>query len=79
MAKSRHKSVRWLMMVGFILMIMGIIFQLQSISLLGPSSSFMYANQDWTFNGLIIIGLGASFLVIGLYLKTRKDKNPSNS
>ncbi len=76
MTKISHKSGRWSIMVGFILMIMGIIFQLQSISLLGPSSSFMYANQAWTFNGLIIIVVGATVLVIGLYLKTRKDKNP---
>jgi hypothetical protein len=76
MTKISHKSGRWSIMVGFILMIMGIIFQLQSISLLGPSSSFMYANQAWTFNGLIIIGVGATVLVIGLCLKTRKDKNP---
>ncbi len=79
MTKSGRKSGSWLIMVGFILLIFGIIFQLQSISLLGPSSSFMYANQDWTFNGLIIIGAGITFLVIGLYLKTRKHKNLSNS
>lgn len=79
MTELSHKSGRWLIMVGFILMIIGIIFQLQSISLLGPSSSFMYANQDWTFNGLIIIGVGVTVLVIGLYLKTRKDKDPSIS
>ncbi len=79
MTELSHKSGRLLIMVGFILMIMGIIFQLQSISLLGPSSSFMYANQDWTFNGLIVIGVGVTVLVIGLYLKTRKDKDPSIS
>ena len=75
MTKLSHKSGRWLIMFGFILIIMGIIFQLQSISLIGPSSSFMYANQDWTFNGLIIIGVGTTVLVIGLYVKTRNDKN----
>ena len=75
MTKLSNKSGRWLVMFGFLLIVMGIIFQLQSISLIGPSSSFMYANQDWTFNGLIVIGVGTSVLVIGLYVKTRKDKN----
>ena len=75
MTKLSNKSGRWLVMFGFLLIIMGIIFQLQSISLIGPSSSFMYANQDWTFNGLIVIGVGTTVLVIGLYVKTRKDKN----
>ena len=73
------KSGRWLIIVGILLIIMGIIFQLQSISLIGPSSSFMYSNQDWTFNGLIIIGVGIAVLVIGLYVKTKNDKNPSIS
>jgi len=58
---------------------MGIIFQLQSISMVGPSSSFMYANPDWTFNGLIVIGVGVSVLVIGLYVTTRKYNKSSIS
>jgi hypothetical protein len=77
MTKLSQKSGKSLIVFGLILIIMGIIFQLQSISLIGPSSSFMYANQDWTFNGLIIIGSGAAVLVIGLYVKTRSHKNPS--
>ena len=75
MTKLSNKSGRWLVMLGFLLIVMGIIFQLQSISLIGPSSSFMYANQEWTFNGLIVTGVGTTVLVIGLYVKTRKDKN----
>jgi hypothetical protein len=75
MTKLSNKSGRWLFMSGFLLIVMGIIFQLQSISFIGPSSSFMYANQEWTFNGLIVTGVGTTVLVIGLYVKTRKDKN----
>ncbi|TVP41112.1 hypothetical protein [Candidatus Nitrosocosmicus arcticus] len=74
-----HKSGRWLITAGFILIIMGIIFQLQSISMIGPSSSFMYANPDWTFNGLVVIGVGVIVIVIGLYVTTRKYKKPSIS
>ena len=79
MTKLILKPVRWLRMVGIILIIIGIIFQLQSISLIGPSSSSMYANQDWTYYGLIIMGVGISVLVIGLYVKTKNDRNPSIS
>jgi hypothetical protein len=75
MTKLSRKSGRWLIIVGCILIISGIIFQLQSNSLMGPSS-FMYGNPDWTFNGLIIIGVGVGVLVMGFYVKTRKDKNP---
>ena len=79
MTKSNHKSGRWVIIVGFLLIIMGIIFQLQSNSMIGPTSSFMYANPDWTFNGLIIIGIGVSVIAIGLYLKTSTNKNLSIS
>lgn len=76
MTKSNYKSGRWVIIIGFMLVIMGIIFHLQSNSLIGPSSSFMYANPEWTFNGLIIIGIGISVIVIGLYLRSRMNKNP---
>ena len=79
MTKSNHKLGRWVIIVGFLLIITGIIFQLQSNSMIGPSSSFMYANPDWTYNGLIIIGIGVSVIVIGLYLKIRTNKNLSIS
>ena len=75
MTKSNYKSRRWVIIVGFVLVIMGIIFHLQGNSLIGPSSSFMYANPEWTFNGLIIIGIGTSVIVIGMYMKSRKNKN----
>ena len=75
MTKSSYKSGKWLIIVGFVLVIIGIIFHLQSSSLVGPSSSFMYANPEWTFNGLIIIGIGTSVIVIGLYMKSRRNKN----
>jgi hypothetical protein len=75
MPKSSHRSGRWLIIIGLILIIMGIIFQLQSISLIGPSTSFMYSNHDWTVYGLVIIGIGTTVILIGLYMKTRKDIN----
>ena len=75
MSGFSNRSGRWLIVIGLILIIMGIIFQLQSISLIGPSSSFMYSNQDWTFNGLLIIAIGSSVILIGLYVRTRKDKS----
>ncbi len=75
MIKLGHKSGgKLLMIIGFILIIMGFIFQLQSISLIGPSSSFMYSNHDWTLNGFIIIGIGITLILSGLYAKTRKNK-----
>ena len=51
--------------VGAIVFILGIIFHLQGQSIVGPESSFMYANPEWisygiqiAISGLIIFGVG---------------------
>ena len=52
-------------------MILGIIFYLQGLSLVGPESSFMYSNPKWiTYGfeiiivGVIIIGLGSGIKIL---------------
>jgi hypothetical protein len=50
------------------MIMLGIIFTLQSLSIVGPSSSFMYRNQDWTVNGSTIIVVGASITGLGIIL-----------
>jgi uncharacterized membrane protein len=59
---------RSLVIIGFIMIILGIIFILQSKSIfiyVGPPSSFMYSNPGWTVNGIIIIGIGILILLCG--------------
>jgi hypothetical protein len=59
---------RSLVIIGFIMIILGIIFILQSKSIfiyVGSSSSFMYSNPGWTVNGIIIIGIGILILLCG--------------
>jgi hypothetical protein len=53
-----------LIIIGLVVIILGVIFLLQSKSSVGPSTSFMYSNPEWTVNGYIIIVLG--FIVIGV-------------
>ncbi len=64
----KRRASRSLIVVGLILIVLGIIFTLQSKSLVGPSSSFMYGNPGWTVNGYIIIVIGISMLVFGTIL-----------
>ena len=59
-----------LIISGLVIIILGIIFLFQSRSTLGPSSSFMYSNPEWTVNGYIIIAIG--FIVIGVGVITRQ-------
>ena len=59
---------RVMIIVGIIVVIMGVIFSLQSKSVVGPSSSFMYDNPKWTINGSIIIAIGIILAVLGSFL-----------
>ena len=57
--------------IGVIILILGIIFYLQGLSILGPESSFMYSNPKWiTYGfeiiiaGIIIMGIGSGIKII---------------
>lgn len=54
---------------GIITIVLGITFHLQGQSMVGPQSSFMYANPDWItygiqilITGILIFGIGISIL-----------------
>jgi hypothetical protein len=60
-----------LIIIGLVIIILGVIFLLQSKSSLGPSTSFMYSNPEWTVNGYIIIAVGV-MIVAGVSVITRQ-------
>jgi hypothetical protein len=43
-------------------------FTAQSKSLVGPQSSFMYSNPEWTINGFMILGVGLAVLFSGIVI-----------
>ena len=55
--------------IGVITLIFGLIFDLQGQSMIGPESSFMYANPDWIAYGIGIMIAGIGVVVIGITLK----------
>jgi mannose/fructose/N-acetylgalactosamine-specific phosphotransferase system component IIC len=55
--------------VGVITFILGIIFHLQGQSIVGPESSFMYANPEWISYGIQIAISGLIILGIGIAIK----------
>jgi hypothetical protein len=59
-----------LIIIGLVIIILGVIFLLQSKSSIGPSSSFMYSNPEWTVNGYVIIAIGV--IVTGVSVITRQ-------
>ena len=58
--------------IGSIVFIFGLIFDLQGQAIVGPESSFMYANPDWITYGIQIMVLGIIIIGIGALLKILK-------
>jgi|1185.fasta_scaffold04357_1 hypothetical protein len=66
-----------LSIIGVLTLVSGMIFLLQSKSVVGPSLSFMYRNPEWTENGYIIIVMGVIVFAIGLIMNyLRADRKP---
>ena len=57
-----------LIIIGIIIVILGLIFHLQGQSVVGPESSFMYANPDWVAYGIEISIIGIIIFVAGLII-----------
>lgn len=57
---------KYLIILGVIIVTAGIIFTMQSKSIVGPTSSFMYQNPEWTINGYVIIAIGTIIGIFGI-------------
>ncbi len=65
------KGTKIAITAGIIVLAFGTLFHLQGIGMVGPESSFMYQNLQWTTNGLIIVIIGAAILGVGIFMKKR--------
>ena len=54
---------------GIIILILGVIFHLQGLSMVGPEKSFMYSNPEWITYGIQIVITG--IIMIGAGISTR--------
>jgi hypothetical protein len=61
--------------VGTVISILGVIFHLQGLSIVGPESSFMYANPEWISYGIQIVILGVIISGAGISIKLIKKAN----
>jgi uncharacterized membrane protein len=64
-----------LIIIGLLIVMLGVIFLLQSKSSLGPSTSFMYSNPEWTVNGYIIIATGVIVIGVGVIKRQYSKKH----
>lgn len=62
------KGAKSTIIAGVLCMVFGNIFNLQGNSILGPQSSFMYANPDWVSYGTYLVILGAIIFGAGIIL-----------
>ena len=60
--------------IGIITFICGLIFDLQGQSIVGPESSFMYANPNWITYGIEIMIGGTIIIGIGIISQILKNK-----
>ena len=58
---------------GIILVIFGIIFNFQGQGVVGPETSFMYENQEWTDNGIFISMIGVILILIGYIVEKKRQ------
>lgn len=63
---DRRNLGKILVIVGIIAGIAGLAFTAQSKSIVGPESSFMYNNPQWTINGYVIFGVGLAIIFSGV-------------
>ena len=70
---GKYILVKTLIVVGCILIIAGILFVAQSKSEIGPQSSFMYSNPQWTVNGFATCIIGLVALVCGITIRYIKQ------
>ena len=56
------------LIIGIIIGIFGLIFHLQGQSIVGPESSFMYANPEWVSYGIQIMIVGIVILGVGFVI-----------
>jgi len=71
-SKFQEKKMKiWMAIVisGGIMSIFGIIFHLQGQSVIGPESSFMYANPEWVSYGIQIVIAGIIISGVGISIK----------
>ena len=64
-----------IVILGVMISTFGIIFHLQGQSVLGPESSFMYANPEWISYGIQIAISGIVISGAGISIKFIKEVN----
>ena len=74
---NKRIVTRVLLGIGSLFTIAGSIFITQSESWVGPRTSFMYGNSEWSYNGFMILGVGIVILFcsVGMWIYKRNTRS----
>lgn len=72
MVRHLMKMAIMLSIIGVIIIVSGMVFFLQGLSVVGPESSFMYSNPKWISYGIEIIVVGVIMIGVGFGIKILK-------
>ena len=64
----------YLVVPGVLIALAGVVFTLQGLGIVGPSSSFMFQNNTWIYDGLAFFFIGLILVVGGLWRSRPKPK-----
>jgi hypothetical protein len=65
---DRKNLGKILIIIGILAGTAGLVFTAQSKSIVGPESSFMYKNPQWTINGYVIFGVSLAIIFSGVVI-----------
>ncbi len=71
MAKSQGASILITAFIGALFFLSGLVFTLQGLGVVGPTSSFMFKSQTWIDNGVGVLVLGIILIGIALFFRMR--------
>ena len=65
---------RLVSIAGIVAMLSGVVFHLQGQAVVGPESSFMYSNPDWTLYGIQIAIAGMAVCIAGVVFRFLENR-----
>jgi len=69
LAKSQGALILITFFIGALFFLSGLVFTLQGLGIVGPTSSFMFRSQAWIDNGISILAAGIILLGIAFYFR----------
>jgi len=71
LAKSQGALILIAFFIGTLFFLAGLVFTLQGLGIVGPTSSFMFQSTTWINNGLVVLVIGIVILGVAFYFRAR--------